>query len=50
MMLYVPLWSQITDADASDLARFIKSIPPNVKKVAASTFKPAGPPPGAPAP
>lgn len=50
MMFYVPLWSQLTDADATALATFIKAIPPNDNKVQASTFKPAGPPPGAPPP
>jgi cytochrome c553 len=46
MQFYAPMWSQLTDEDAGDLARFVKSIPPIVNKVPASTFTPAGPPPG----
>jgi mono/diheme cytochrome c family protein len=44
MMLYFPMWSQITDDDAAAIATFIKALPPNHRKVAKSTFTPAGPP------
>jgi hypothetical protein len=47
MVLYVPGWSQMTDADADALAKFVKALPPIEHKVPKSDFKPAGPPPGA---
>ena len=45
MSFYLPLWSNLSDDDAKALAAFLKSVPPVVNKVPASTFKPAGPPP-----
>lgn len=41
-------WSQLEESDIKAVAAFIKSLPPVKNKVPASTFKPAGPPPGAP--
>jgi hypothetical protein len=49
MMFYTMSgWSQMADADATALAKFIKAVPPIKNKVPKSTFKPAGPPPGPP--
>jgi len=41
-------WNQMTDGDATALAKFIKAVPAVKNKVPKSTFKPAagGPPPG----
>jgi len=50
MVFYVQGWSQLTDADAMAIAKYIQSIPPIKHKVPASTFKPRLPPPGAGAP
>lgn len=47
MAMYVPMWSQLTDADAADLAAFVKAIPAVANPVPPSTFEPAAPPPGA---
>jgi cytochrome c553 len=41
-------WSQLEDSDIKAVAAFIKTLPPVKNKVPASTFKPNGPPPGAP--
>jgi len=43
MMLYVPYWSRMTDADARAVAAYIKSVPAVAYTVPASTFKPAVP-------
>lgn len=45
MQLYLAGWTKIEDKDLTAIATYIKSIPPQVNKVPASTFKPKGPPP-----
>ncbi len=48
MMFYAMGWKDMPAEDAKAVAAFLKSLPPTKNKVAKSTFKPAGPPPGAP--
>jgi mono/diheme cytochrome c family protein len=48
MMMYAPLWSQLTDDDATAIARFLKSLPPVKHKVPRSTGKLKRPGPPAP--
>lgn len=47
MQFYLAGWSKLEDADVKAIAAFVKQIPADKHKVAKSTFKPAGPPPGA---
>jgi mono/diheme cytochrome c family protein len=49
MMLLQSGWSQLEDKDLKSVAAFVHQLPPVKNKVPASTFKMAGPPPGAPA-
>jgi mono/diheme cytochrome c family protein len=48
MVFYAMAWSGMERADLEALAAFVKQIPPVVNEVPPSTFKPHGPPPGAP--
>ena len=48
MALYQSGWYRLEDGDARAIAAFFKSLKPIVNRVPKSTFKPAGPPPGAP--
>jgi mono/diheme cytochrome c family protein len=48
MMLYQAGWAMMSDADFKAIAAYVKKIPAVKNKVKKSTFKPAGPPPGAP--
>lgn len=47
MAAYAATWVNLTDDDAANIAKFIKSIPPISNKVPDSKYTPA-PPPGAP--
>ena len=48
MLFLQSSWSQLEDKDLKAVAAYIKHLPPVSNKVPDSTFKPAGPPPGAP--
>ena len=37
---YAPMWSQLTDADAMAIAKFLATVPPVRNHVPASNFKP----------
>jgi hypothetical protein len=47
MQFYLAGWSKLEERDVRAIAAYVKQIPAEKHKVPKSTFKPAGPPPGA---